>query len=200
MSSDTLPCKNHQRDTAIGVCGTCGDPLCPDCTEKFTDPAFRTFKPGGLVTLIAGFVLLVGVPVFLLSIYPDFVTDVSRLVFGGTVFLETGLVHSSVILGAALLLSVWFKHGDGIGLVSGQAHERILCDECYHERRQLTVISKLVLAIAAVIIIYGLYTVATDGSRNPNRPFFFREIRIIAAGIAIYVLRDEITLLLDQFR
>lgn len=200
MSTSDLPCENHKRDAAVGVCGLCGTPVCHDCAKTLTDPLFQTFNPGGWTKLVGGVGLLVGVPAVLWFVYPDLVLDVSNLIFGGTVFLKTGVLHSAIIIGAALLLSVWITTGDGFGFIKGYTHERILCEDCYHERKHVKFIRILVIGIAGLVALYGLYTVATDGSKNPNLPFFFREIRIVAVGVAVYILRDEITILIDQLR
>lgn len=181
----------------VGACGKCGDLLCGDCTERFKDPTFRTFQPGGLQTVLIGAVLLVGIPVFLTNY--DVLSPIYEATLGYSVFLRKGLVQSSIILGFALLLGVWFKTGNTFGLTSSQSHERILCEDCFHEQRQARILYLAVVSIAGIIMLYGVYTVATDG-RNPNDGPFFWELRRIAFGAAIYLLRDEITLFVQQLR
>ncbi|SDJ62186.1 hypothetical protein SAMN05216226_10654 [Halovenus aranensis] len=197
MKPKANTCTND-RSNAVGVCGECGSFLCEDCTNRFVDPAFRSFHPGGIQRLVAGVVLLAAVPFALYNF--DIVGALYDAIWGHSVFLRKGLVQSSVILGVALLLGTWVRTGDSPGLITGNSHERLLCQSCYQNRRTAKLISRLVTVLAIVVIVWGVYTVATDGSRNPNGNLFFWELRRIAAGVGIYLLRDQITLVIEQLR
>ena len=183
-------------NSAETVCGVCGTPQCSECINQVHDPSFLTFELSGR-TAGLGVGLLVGVPLLLEVFFPRLVIQITSLFYEYSLYLETGLIHSAILVGAALLLGVWYRQGDG--LLEPTSIKRSICDDCNRELKGDKRLYSVIVGLAVAIALVGLYVVATDG-RHPHGGPFLKEIRIISVGAVIYLLRDELYLVIHELR
>lgn len=186
-----LTCDRHGNTQAEKVCGSCGTPLCDECAETIYDPTFSSFTTSGATRrLVLGITLIVGMPILHALVLGDLITQIRLMLFPTRgLFPRVGLVHSSVILGMALLLTVWFRKGDIVEepLMLRQGSERTLCEDCTGGERLRRYLQLAVAGVALIIVLYGAYRLVTALNLAP--------LRVIAIGGAVYILRDTLVAL-----
>lgn len=187
-SKDHVTCHRHGGREATAVCGNCGDPLCDECRDTAYDPSFVTFLSGkGSTRLTFGVFLLIGIPVLYPIALADMIAAV-RVELAPThgLFAGKGLVPFSILVGFALLISVWFKEGSLFQppFLVRQGSERYLCEDCISQVSRRNWITKIVSGLAAVVILAGLYRMVTAQNLVP--------LRLIGLGVALLILKDDI--------
>lgn len=195
---------NCEYDTSpmTGVCGECGMPLCSECANDTKDPKFRSFDRTGFNSLLIGFVLLLGVPVFLWVLFPDMVPNMTRSVFGEPIFIMDGLILSSIFVGAAIIGTTWWRKSSGKKVLKSKKPVRILCEDCYFDAKTRKRMSSLIKYISIIVVIYGLYTSFTSGGQHPSAdqmlvPLMMSQFWIVGAGLALYIFRNDLAIFIS---
>jgi hypothetical protein len=120
------------------------------------------------------------------------------LIPGTIVIFDPGFLHSSIIVGLALIPTLYYRTGSnysGTLFVHRRATERILCDQCANRRNQ-DLLYYAILGVAALFVFLGGYMVFQSFG---NGAVNLTNIRIAAIGAGIYFLRDELAYRLTMY-
>lgn len=201
-ASRTLLCY-RDTDEAEAVCGECGEPVCGPVMKgtpwellhsvftayghgrEFHDATFSHYESGlRRVVLLVG---LFGVSLLFSVIFPRAIPTVVSAVFPTPIELKPAIVQSSAILGVALLLTLRYQRGDHktrFRIRVRRTTDRVLCDGCFEDSLVQLALAYVVTAVIVVLVAVGLQDVLVQGSALP--------LRIVALGVGLGVLRDDI--------
>lgn len=198
QSLSRLTCHRDQ-NPATAVCGECGVPLCenhqawsfwnllPSVEKTRTVDATYTRFSSGFASLVGVVVALVAIPVLIVGFSPvhtvlgDFVDIPS-----GT---ETAILHSSLLVGLSLGLSLWSQGAESLTSVRflrRRTTERVLCKNCHEALTIQRGVYLSTVALAGLFAALGLYWSVTGDSLTP--------LRVAGLGLGVYILRFDSTL------
>lgn len=183
--SRDLTCYKDSDDSKT-VCGKCGRPICEDHHRSLHDSTFYHYEDGSkrAVAVIVG---LLAVPVLFVQLFPNLISGLIREVYGRPVFFTDAIVHSAVILALALGLTLRFQLGERRGdfrLLVRQTAERDLCDDCYEDTFLQRALYYGLILFALILVLVGLRGIFTQATLLP--------LRIIATGVGVWILRDDV--------
>lgn len=173
-------------DLAEGVCGECGRPVCADHQRSFHDSTFHHYE-GGSRRAVVALISLVGVPVVFDQLFPDLIPSLIVSVLRRPLFFTDAVVHSAVILGLALGLTLRFQSGEHRGnfrILARRVATRHLCGECYEETFLQRALHYALAVVAILLMLLGLRDLVSKGILLP--------LRTVAVGIGVWVLRDDL--------
>lgn len=201
-SRDFLACIDHDRE-AGQVCGSCGDPICEECSTGVADVTLTHYERGGFWRFVRGAGLLVGVPLVLSVLFPNILSVVLGLIPGSPFFLKGSFVLGSVFVGLATLSAVRYRTRFGLGELSPtvltdavadfeflvrKSNARQVCDGCRQELKLQYWLGRAIGVLGLVLILYGLYASFTGG-------LVFIPLRWSFLGVALVVAKGEIVTL-----
>lgn len=184
-----LTCSNHGSEKAEQICGACGKPVCNDCSTTTPDVTLVEYRKSGFAALLLGLGFLVLVPL-VLSLLPPIFWRVFSDLAGKPLYIPGGLQTGSILVGIALLAGVRYRvTGDGfqlfnLQLLTRQVNLRTVCEDCYPSKRAQKWFAKALFFLGSLVVLYGLYLSFSQ--------LFFRHLRIVGAGIALLVVREDI--------
>jgi len=176
-------------EPASSVCGVCGAPVCSRGSDSTRDVALSSYESGWR-TLIVALLLIVGLPAASTQLFPEPLGAIILDVFDRAMYLQTGLIRGSVLLGVALLPKLRVQNGEKLRLLARQTGERTVCADCRGQFRRQQAVTYAIAGIGALIALYGVYEMWDLR--------WLRELWYVGLGAGLYVARTEIALLIDR--
>jgi len=190
-------------DGADAVCGDCGRPVCGPILNttlkglvssvfnehghgrRFHDSTFHEYRSGlkrvGLVVVLLGTALLFSV------VFPNLLQTVVSLASLTPIGLNQAVVHSSVLLAIAAILTLRYQRGErttDFRIRVRRTTDRVFCDKCFENRLVQWSLTYALIAVSAIVILFGIREVFTRGSALP--------LRVVVLGVAIAMVRDDL--------
>lgn len=193
-------------DEAEAVCGECGRPVCgPEIdasilgiatsavgdhghARRFRDSTFHHYQSGlGRTVLALGLLLL---SVLLTAVFPRLIPGIVSVIFPRPIQLKPAIIQSAAILGVVLLATLRYQGGErttNFRIRVRRTAKRILCDDCFEDRLVQLTVFYLVTVVAIIVVLVGIRNIVNQASALP--------LRVIALGLSLGILRDDIVAL-----
>lgn len=188
-------CHNDQ-DRATAVCGRCGVPLCPDHQNEQRDPMFSDFSEKFRYFLLA-IGLVAVIPIAWTMLDPVTMLEEEILADQEDISVPDGssttVLHSSVLLGLGLWFALWAQSADrktSARFLWRTPPRRTLCRECSADARVPLFILYAVSALAALLVLLGVYLAWSSNGVTP--------LRLSALGLAVYIVRTDAVMLIGK--
>jgi hypothetical protein len=194
--ANSLTCNEDCSDNATAVCGRCGIPLCSDHQNEQRDPMFSDFSEKFRYFLLA-IGLVAVIPIAWTMLDPVTMLEEEVLADQEDISVPDGssttVLHSSVLLGLGLWFALWAQSADrktSARFLWRTPPRRTLCRECSADARVPLFILYAVSALAALLVLLGVYLAWSSSGVTP--------LRLSALGLAVYIVRTDAVMLIGK--
>lgn len=202
-----LRCGEVCSEKATAVCGRCGLPLCEEephqnehriiwTGQPQTDPLFGDFV-NTFGKLLLAFGLLVVIPLAWSMSDPVMILEEGVLADQDDITipndLGTTVLHSSILLGVALSMTLWVQSADRITSVRVRQRaprERVFCNDCSADVQVPRLILHILTALGLLLVVLGAYLAWSNSG--------VASLRLSAVGIVLLSVKSELVMLVGK--